>query len=59
MGIIETVKMLKREEGEAKVKHEIVKNLLLAKQFTNAQIANFTNTTEVFVRKVKKEMSAK
>jgi predicted transposase YdaD len=45
-----------REEGIEKKGHEVVKNLLIAGKFTIAEIANFANVTEDFVRKVKKDL---
>jgi predicted nucleic-acid-binding protein len=56
MGIIETIKMLEREEGMEKKSYEVVKNLLQANRFTIPEIANFANVTEDFVRKVKKDL---
>jgi predicted transposase/invertase (TIGR01784 family) len=41
-------------EGEEKTRYEVVKNMLAANKFTIAEIANFANVTESFVRKVKK-----
>ncbi|HWK07104.1 MAG TPA: hypothetical protein VNS58_25900 [Puia sp.] len=43
-------------EGEEKKSFEIVKNLLAANKFTIAEIANFANVTEAFVKKVKKTL---
>lgn len=60
MGIIETIKLLEREEAvektEAKKNYEFVANLLNADKFTVSEIANFANVTEAFVKKVKKEL---
>lgn len=64
MGIIETIKMLEREEGMEignkngmeKKGYDVVKNLLQANRFTISEIANFANVTENFVRKVKKDL---
>ena len=47
---------LARKEAVEKGKSEVVRNLLSADKFSIAEIANFTNVTEAFVRKVKKEM---
>jgi len=41
-------------QGEEETRYEVVKNLLVANKFTIAEIANFANVTEYFVRKVKK-----
>jgi flagellar biosynthesis/type III secretory pathway protein FliH len=43
-----------KTEGEEKKSYEVVKNMLAANKFTIAEIANFANVTESFVRKVKK-----
>jgi len=43
-----------REEGREESKAEVVKNLLAVTTFSIAEIANFVNVTESFVRKVKK-----
>lgn len=64
MGIIETIKMLEREEGieegiEKGIelgKAESVKNLLLTGKFTVSEIANFLAVTEAFVRKQKNNL---
>jgi predicted transposase/invertase (TIGR01784 family) len=45
------------EEGLERGKAEVVRNLLLAGRFTIAEIVNFANVTEDFVRKLKKEQS--
>lgn len=45
-----------KTEGEEKKSYEVVKNLLAANKFTIAEIANFANVTEYFVRKVKKTL---
>ena len=67
MGIIETIKMLTREEGleeglekglEKGVQQksvEVVKKLLAANTFTDAEIANFASVDVDFVKKAKKE----
>lgn len=59
MGIIETIKMITREEGvEQGIEQksiEVVRNLLQAKQFTDAEIANFASVPEEFVIKVRRE----
>jgi len=69
MGIIETIKMLTREEaleeglekglekGAEQKSVEVVKKLLLAEKFTDAEVANFASVTEDFVRKVKMELT--
>ena len=44
------------KEGEKKKSHEVVKNLLAANKFTIAEIANFVNVTEAFVKKIKKTL---
>jgi hypothetical protein len=44
------------KEGEKKKSHEVVKNLLAANKFTIAEIANFANVREAFVKKVKKTL---
>ncbi len=60
MGIIETIKMLTREEaleeGLEQKSIEVVKKLLLAKKFTDAEIANFASVTQELVRKVRSEL---
>jgi predicted transposase/invertase (TIGR01784 family) len=43
-----------REEGMEKKGYEVVKNLLTADKFTIAEIANFANVQEDFVREIKK-----
>lgn len=45
-----------KKEGEKKKSYEVVKNLLAANKFTIAEIANFANVTEAFVKKVKKTL---
>lgn len=73
MGIIETIKMLEREEGfeigmekgmeigieqeSERKSREVVTNLLQANQFTITTIANFASVTEAFVEKVKKDLN--
>ncbi len=61
MGIIETIKMLEREEGFEKgteqKSREVVVNLLQANEFTVATIANFASVTEAFVENVKKDLN--
>jgi predicted transposase/invertase (TIGR01784 family) len=44
------------EEGRQEGKTEVVMNLLATSRFSIAEIANFANVTESFVRKVKKEV---
>ena len=60
MGIIETIKMLTREEGveegREKEKANLVNNLLLNTDFDFAKIASLTGTSQVFVKKIKKEI---
>ncbi|UFH54262.1 hypothetical protein [Spirosoma sp. KNUC1025] len=41
------------EKGAAQKSIEVIKKLLLAEKFTDAEIANFASVTEEFVRKVK------
>jgi flagellar biosynthesis/type III secretory pathway protein FliH len=53
---IEKGKIEGKIEGEEKKSYEVVKNLLTANQFTIAEIANFANVTEAFVKKVKKSL---
>jgi len=57
MGILETIKMFEREEGEKigeeKGKTEFVTNLLTQTDFSVAKIASLTNATEAFVQKIK------
>ncbi len=59
MGIIETIKMLTREEGVEKGVQqkslEVVQKLLAANKFTDSEIANFASVSVDFVKKVKKE----
>lgn len=45
-----------REEGREEGKSEVVKNLIVSAKFTIAEIANFANVSESFVRKIKKEI---
>lgn len=52
------IKKAMLEEGIEKKGREVVKNLLLTKRFTIAEIANFASVSEAFVRKVKKELKA-
>lgn len=64
MGIIETIKMLTREEaleeglekGEERKGYEVVSNLLLSQKFSVSEIANFANVAEEFVLSVKKDL---
>ena len=44
------------EKGAEKKSYEFVRNLLSAGKFSIAEIANFANVPEAFVRKVKKEI---
>lgn len=53
---LEAEKKLMLEQGVETAKTEVVKNLLLADKFTIAEISNFANVSEAFVRKVKKEL---
>ena len=46
-----------RGEGEEKKSYIVVKNLLSAKKFTVAEIANFASVSEWFVIAVKEEIS--
>ncbi len=71
MGIIEAIRKIEREEGieigmergmekglekgMEKKTYEFVRNLLIAKKFSIAEIANLVGVTEAFVNKVKKE----
>ncbi|WP_020594693.1 hypothetical protein [Spirosoma panaciterrae] len=89
MGIIDTIKMLAKEEAREEVYEEglekgiekgieqgieqglekgigrgieqksieVVRNLLLAEKFTDAEIANFASVTEEFVRTVKRKLA--
>jgi len=45
------------EKGAEKKSYEVVKNLLLANQFTISQIAKFADVPESFVEKVKKTLN--
>jgi len=56
MGIIETVKMLEREEGTLAKSYTVVKNLLKLEKFSASEIANIAEVEEAFVLKVKKEL---
>lgn len=64
MGIIETIKMLTREEaleegiekGREKEKINFVHNLLLNTDFDVARIATLTGASQAFVNKIKKEI---
>ena len=64
MGIIETIKMLTREEaleegiekGREKEKINFVHNLLLNTDFDVATIATLTGASQAFVKKIKKEI---
>ena len=53
---IESDQKMAREEGVEEGKSVVIKNLLSTNKFSIAEIANFANVTEAFVRKVKKEM---
>jgi hypothetical protein len=46
-------------EGAEKKSYEVVKNLLRANKFTVAEIANFANVPEIYVKKVKKTLVKK
>jgi predicted transposase/invertase (TIGR01784 family) len=67
MGIIETIKMLTREEGlneglregAEKKSYEIVRNLLLNTDFEISKIASLSGVTEQFVTEVKAEIAKK
>ncbi len=68
MGIIETIKMLTREEGieiglgqglekgEEKKSTEVVTRMLETGKFSFLEIANLTNVSEDFVRKVQNKL---
>ena len=56
MGIREMVLEQAKNEGIDIAKEEFVKNLLLAKRFTVAEISNFANVTEKFVIKVRRTL---
>lgn len=68
MGIIETIKMLEREEGMEKgiekgmekgtfsKSYTVVKNLLKLEKFSIAEIASIAEVDEEFVKKVKEEL---
>ncbi|HET7114915.1 MAG TPA: hypothetical protein VFI29_00390 [Hanamia sp.] len=45
-----------REVGAEQKGYEVVKNLISADKFSNAEIANFANLPETFVRKVKRQI---
>jgi len=63
MGIIETIKMLTREEaleegiekGSEKKSYEVVAKLLLSGKFSVSEVANFAGVNEAFVKKVRKD----
>jgi hypothetical protein len=68
MGIIETIKMLTREEGieigleqglekgEEKKSLKVVTRMLQSEKFSISEISNFADVSEDFVRKVQKEI---
>lgn len=60
MGIIETIKMLTREEGfkegEENKSYKVVKNLLHNTDFDTKKIASLSDVSETFVKKVQKEV---
>lgn len=64
MGIIETIKMLTREEaleegiekGREEEKTNFVTNLLLDTNFDVARIATLTGTSETFIKKIQKQI---
>ena len=64
MGIIETIKMLEREQGERKGMEEgqkqknllIVTNLLLNTDFNSAKIAALADVPEEYVQHVRKQL---
>ena len=45
-----------REQGREEGKSEVVRNLLTVSAFSIAEIANFANVSEAFVRKIKKQI---
>ena len=56
MGILETVKMLEREEGRDEAKREVVTNLIRDFKFTDAQAAKAATVSVYFVRKIRAEL---
>lgn len=56
MGIREMVLEQAKNEGIDIAKEQIVKNLLLAKRFTAAEISNFAGVTEKFVIKIRRTL---
>jgi len=60
MGILETVKMLEREEATEQAryeaKREFVTNLIRDFQFTDAQAAKAATVSVYFVRKIRAEL---
>ena len=63
MGIIETIKMMTREEalkeGRKEEKTSIINNLLLNTDFDTAKIANLTGASEAFVKRIQKSIKVK
>ncbi len=64
MGIIETIKMLAKEEGYEKGREEglekekvIIRNLLMNSDFGVSKISNLTGVSVDFVQKVKSELN--
>ena len=58
MGIIETIKMLAKEEGVEKRKITFVKSLLQNTDFDNSKIAKLCDVPEELVIQIKSELSA-
>lgn len=56
MGIIETIKLITREEGMEQGKIVFVKNLLKNTDFDTAKIANLADVSEDFVLKIQGEI---
>lgn len=54
--ILKTAEEKGIEQGIEKKSYEVVKNHLIANKFTIAEIANFVNVSEAFVRKVKNSL---
>lgn len=56
MGILETINMLEREEAIEEAKAQVVKNMLLTKRFSVAEISIYTGIPKAFVRKQEKAL---
>lgn len=56
MGIREMVLEQAKNEGIDIAKEQVVKNLLLSKRFTAAEISNFAGVTEKFDIKVRRNL---